>query len=136
MSELEDQLIFQVRAVGLPTPVREFKPWYPQRAFAYDLAFLAHDFLVDIQGGIWARGKSGHTSGLGVRDDAIKHNLAALSGYRVLLITPDMIKSGLALDFITLALSGNAANKFAAGDAQLRNRVKSAGLKSVKRFYK
>jgi hypothetical protein len=43
------------------------------------------------------KGKTGHTSGDGVRRDCEKNNLAVLAGYKVLYFTSDMVRDGEAL---------------------------------------
>ncbi len=124
MSHLEDALLLQMKAIGLQ-PEQQYRPWQ-ERRFKYDFAFPALRLLIDVQGGTWIKKKTGHSSGSGMRDDAIKHGLAALSGYRVLLFTSDMISNGVALDFIEVATGAGTLDKAA---APLRDRVMRAGLK-------
>lgn len=102
VSPLEAELASQIRAYGLPAPVTEFLavPW---RKFRFDLAWPAHRLLLEIQGDVWRKG--GHTSGVGVTRDAEKGNLAVLEGYRVLHVTSNQIKEGLAIKWIVKALA-------------------------------
>ena len=95
-SELEDKFAFQLRAVGVEYE-REFKA-IPGRRYPWD--FRIDNLLIEIQGGTWSRGKSGHTSGAGVRRDCEKLNLATLHGWRVLAFTSDMVHDLTALNTV------------------------------------
>lgn len=97
-SQLEDKLLFQIKAIGLPIPEREYKA-IPGRRFRFDMAYISEKLLIEVQGGTWA-GKPSHTSGSGIRRDCEKNNLAILNGYKVLHFTSDMIHSGEALKTI------------------------------------
>ena len=55
---------------------------------------------VEIQGGIWLRGRSGHSSGTGILRDIFKAQEYALRGIRYLPVTPDQVKLGIALQMI------------------------------------
>ena len=90
-SKLELALAFQIRAAGLITPVVEFKA-IPARRYRWDFAWPGQKLLVEVQGGIWAKG-------------AEKLNLATLAGYRCITVTGEQIKSGQALQLILQALS-------------------------------
>ena len=108
-SEAEEQLAFQIRAAKLPEPVRQWRfarprgfradfgwPWSVVRAFA---------IAVEVEGGTWLRGKSGHSSGTGILRDMAKQNEYALRGIRCLRVTPEQVKSGQALALIERLLS-------------------------------
>jgi very-short-patch-repair endonuclease len=101
MSELEDKLLFQITACGLPEPVREYKA-IPQRRFRWDFAWPAQKLLVEVNGGTW--GKGGHSTGTGIARDYEKNNLANLAGYRCLIFTGAMVESGEAVDTIAKCL--------------------------------
>lgn len=100
-SKLELALAFQIRAAGLITPVVEFKA-IPARRYRWDFAWPGQKLLVEVQGGIWAKG--GHSTGKGITRDAEKSNLATLAGYRCITVTGEQIKSGQALRWIQSAL--------------------------------
>ena len=102
-SALEAELALQIKALGLPEPIREYQA-IKGRKFRFDFAWTApnHRLLVEVQGGIWQ--KSGHTSGRGVTRDMEKLNLAQLAGWRVMQFSRGMIESGEALDMIAKAL--------------------------------
>lgn len=104
-SQLEAELALQIKALGLPEPIREYQA-IKGRKFRFDFAWTEphHRLLVEVQGGIWQ--KSGHTSGRGVTRDMEKLNLAQLAGWRVMQFSRGMIESGEALDMIAKALGG------------------------------
>jgi len=100
-SHLEETLLYQIRIAGLPTPTREFKAVIGRR-FRWDFAFEHQKLLVEVQGGIWTKGK--HSTGVGITRDAEKLNFATCAGWRCLCVTGDQIKSGQALRWIQKAL--------------------------------
>lgn len=102
-SALESQLSFQIRCVGLPEPVMQYRLTESKRRYAWDFAWPVERLLVDVQGAIWVDHK-GHNSGTGVTRDCTKLNLATLAGYRCLLVTGNQIDSGEALQWIERAL--------------------------------
>lgn len=113
-SELEKRLLEAVKAAGLPQPLREV-PVIPGRRYRFDFCWPADDptpdyrgVLVEVQGGIWAKGKSGHSSGRGIQRDCEKLNLATLHGWRVLHITAEMIRDGRAIQWLKIALGKEA----------------------------
>jgi hypothetical protein len=95
MSAIEDEFAFQLDAVGISF-VRE---WHAikDRRFRYDFWFIGHNVLAEVQGGTWMKGKTGHTSGTGIRRDCEKNNLAVEFGYKCLYFTTDMVRDGSAL---------------------------------------
>ncbi len=101
-SDVEALLEFQCKAVGLPQPVREFKA-IPSRRFRWDFAWVEQRLLVETNGSTWIARK-GHTSGVGIARDYEKHNLAVLAGWRDLIFTTAIVKSGEAVRMIEEAL--------------------------------
>lgn len=101
----EDALAFALTAAGIPF-VRQY-PYVPGRRFAADFAFPAARVLAEVQGGVY-NGKA-HGSITGVLADMERGNLAALHGWRVVRVTPDMVTSGAALATIEEVL--NAAKE-------------------------
>lgn len=57
----------------------------PNRRYVYDF-FTPPNVLFEIQGGTYARGRSGHSSGTGIARDADKVNQAQLLGYNVFVL--------------------------------------------------
>ncbi len=101
MSKLEQKLLFQIRAMGLPEPEREYRA-IKGRMFRFDFAWLEQRLLVEVNGGNWVRGR--HARPLGLKNDYEKLNLAMLAGWRVMQFDGTMIKNGEALDMIAKAL--------------------------------
>jgi len=103
VSEAEDLLAWQIKAAGLPEPERQYhyaKPWRKLRA---DFAWPALHLLVEVQGGIYNRRAHGSISG--ILADINRLNAATLAGWRLLRVTPDMVKDGVALALIEMALA-------------------------------
>ena len=69
------------------------------------LNYPVNKLLVEVQGGVWLKGKSGHSSGAGITRDCEKLSLAAVAGYRTIVVTPAQIKSGKAIEWIKAALA-------------------------------
>ena len=103
MSDLEETLLFQIRALGLPEPEREYRA-IQGRKFRWDFAYPAQKLLIEVNGATWVKG--GHSSGRGISRDYEKLNLANLAGWRCLLFTSEMIESGEAVEMIQKCLGG------------------------------
>ncbi len=101
MSQLEDTLAMQIRAAGLPEPVREHR-FIPGRLFRADFAWPDRMVWCDVQGGQWIGGH--HSRGSSVEGDAEKVSLASILGWRPVIVTTSMVESGRALDLLTRAL--------------------------------
>lgn len=101
MSALEATLAFQIKAIGLPDPEREYR-FHPPRRWRFDFAFPNQLVAVECEGGIWTDGR--HVRPSGFEKDCEKYNQAALDGWTVLRFTSTMIKSGIALKQIERAL--------------------------------
>ena len=99
--DLESELLFQIRAVGLPEPIREYAA-IPGRRFRFDFAWMDECLLVEVQGAIFVKG--GHSSGVGIMRDHEKHNLATLAGWRIIYVNSATIDSGEAIAQIEKAL--------------------------------
>ena len=102
-SPLEAELALQIRALGLPEPIREYQA-IPGRKFRFDFAWVDQDqkLLVEAQGGTYTKGA--HSTGRGLARDYEKANLATLAGWRVLMFDGKCIKSGEAVEVIRKAL--------------------------------
>ena len=106
MSKAEDMLELHLKAEKINYE-REFKA-IPGRDFRFDFwcfKLVEDDLLIEVQGGVWLKGKSGHSSGTGITRDCEKLSLAAVNGYRVIVVTPAQIKSGKAIEWIKAALA-------------------------------
>lgn len=60
-----------------------------ERKFRIDFAIPKHKIAIEIDGGIFMRGRSGHSSGTGIKRDQEKTTLLSVYGWRVMRITPD-----------------------------------------------
>jgi very-short-patch-repair endonuclease len=105
VSEAEEALAFQLRAVGIPFE-REVHFARP-RKWRADFRIRAprppalDNLLVEVDGGAWTGGR--HTSGSGFEADAEKASAAAIAGYRVIRCTPRHVETGECLRWIELA---------------------------------
>lgn len=103
MSEAEDALDFTLKVAGLPTPEREYR-FAPPRRWRFDFAFVPQMVAVEVEGGRWVGGR--HTSPVGFQKDCEKYAEAAARGWRVVRVTPEMVRDGTALGYIERALGG------------------------------
>ena len=109
-SKAEELLAFHLRAAGLRA-IREFH-FHPTRKWRADFAFPAESLLIEVEGVTrYGKNKDGsmrlgrHQTAKGFTEDLVKYNAAALLGFRVLRFSPDMVKSGTALQDIERALA-------------------------------
>lgn len=81
--------MFTVRALGGDPDAweREYR-FAPPRRWRADFAHVASRVLVEIEGGVWTRGR--HVRGDGFRRDCEKYNAAAADGWRVFRLTTEM----------------------------------------------
>jgi very-short-patch-repair endonuclease len=93
----EDTLYFQIKAIGLPLPEREAK-WHPSRDYRGDFFYRDKKLLFEVDGGQWLS-KSGH-AGAGYAKDRIRDCEAVLLGILTVRFVPEMIKSGLAIQYL------------------------------------
>lgn len=105
MSELEDTLVFHLRAAGLPQPVREYV-FAPPRRWRYDFAWPEHRLAVEVEGGSWVGGR--HVRPKAFEADCEKYAEATLLGWRVLRVTGAMVEDGRALALVQRALAKEA----------------------------
>lgn len=100
MSSLEETLAFQMQCVGLK-PVREHR-FHADRRWRFDFAFPAERVAVEVEGGIFVKGR--HSRGAGMRADMDKYNAACELGWRVLRFCETHIRKGEALEQIERVL--------------------------------
>lgn len=91
----------QIRAVGLPPPVTEYR-FHPERRWRADFAWPEKKLLVEVDGAVYTRGR--HTRGKGFENDCEKTNTATLMGFRVLRFSTGQVTSGMAIDMLIEAL--------------------------------
>ncbi len=99
-SILEEGLLQQLQAAQLPEPVREYR--FCSRRWRFDFAWRVQGVAVEVEGGVWARGR--HNRGAGFEADLEKYNTAAIMGWLVLRYTERAIGDGTALREIALVL--------------------------------
>ncbi len=73
------------KSVGLPTPTLEHR-FHTTRKWRFDVAWPAHKVALEVEGGVWTRGR--HSRGAGMVGDMEKYNAAVLDGWRVLRCVP------------------------------------------------
>lgn len=73
------------QAYGVPEPVQEHR-FHPERKWRWDFAWPEHKLALEVDGGVWTRGK--HGRGSGIVKDHEKRNAGACLGWRLLVITP------------------------------------------------
>lgn len=114
MSKAEDLLEFQIRALGLPAPVREHR-FHGERRWRFDLAFVDRKLAVEIEGltpirkltsGKLSAGR--HQTIAGMREDCVKYAEALCLGWDVLRVTQDMVRDGRAVGYVERALQAGA----------------------------
>ena len=89
-------------AYGLPEPVTEHR-FHPTRKWRFDAAIPSAKVAIEVNGGIWTRGR--HMRGSGYIGDRMKINTAQILGWIVLEFAPDQMKSGEASVVIAEALA-------------------------------
>ena len=94
----EETFAQHVRAYKLTDPVRELK-FHPTRKWRFDFSWPEQMIAVEIEGGTWSGGR--HTTGAGFEKDCEKYNEAAALGWAVYRFTSGMIKSGVAILFVS-----------------------------------
>ena len=104
-SAAEEMLALQLRALGLPF-VREHR-FHPTRRWRFDFANLGRYIAIEVEG-IHRFDKTGkptkhpgrHRSAEGIEADCEKYAEAILLGWRVLRVTPGMVRSGRAVGYV------------------------------------
>lgn len=100
MSLIDALVDAQATAAGWPKPIREYR-FHPTRRWRFDFAWVGdpgceggwqNRTAVEIQGGIWTRGK--HGRGSGIVKDYEKLNHAQADGWTVLQLTPAQVRAG------------------------------------------
>ena len=88
-SKLEQRFDLLWRSLGGPALEREFR-FHPTRKWQADFAHLPSRTLIEIEGGIWVRGR--HNSPRGFAADAEKYLEAELAGWRVIRLVDQQIR--------------------------------------------
>lgn len=85
-----------------PEAVTEYR-FHPTRKWRFDWAIVQCKIAIEQQGGLFVQGR--HSRGAGVMRDMEKLNHAVLDGWRVLLFTPQQVKSGEAAEWVRKLLA-------------------------------
>lgn len=102
-------LLEQIRLSNLPEPMHEYR-FHANRHWRFDFCWKTPGVLVacEVEGGIWMQtvtGRSkGHAHPKRFEGDCEKYNEAALYGWTVIRVTPEMIRDGRAIDWLERAL--------------------------------
>lgn len=104
MSDLEEELMKQLQDHKMKKPHREYK-FHPVRRWKFDFAWPEQMLAVEVEGGIWIKGR--HVTPQGFIKDCEKYNHAAARGWCVLRFGPAEIKNKEALAFIKRVYHGD-----------------------------
>ncbi len=85
----------------LPRPIVEYK-FHPDRKWCFDFAWLDEMVALEIEGGVWTKGR--HTRGKGFLKDIEKYNAATLAGWKLLRCVPADVKDGSVFELLKRAL--------------------------------
>ena len=105
-SELEESFLAVLRLYRLPEPEREVL-YAPPRKVRCDFLFRQAGLIVEMEGGVWSRGKTGHNSPSGIENDCERSRLASLHGLKVFRVTRKALdeKAGEIMEQIGAILS-------------------------------
>lgn len=96
------ELLQQLALVKIPVEP-EFKI-FESRRFKADWRVPGTMVLIEYEGGLFHKGKMGHSSVTGILRDIEKANLCALAGWIVVRVAPNHVESGEALNWIRTAV--------------------------------
>lgn len=74
------------------------------REYRFDYAIPDYKIAIEQEGGVWAKGNSGHSSGKGIMRDMDKSSLANVNGWILIRRTPDQLLTNETLDLIRKAI--------------------------------
>ncbi len=100
-SPLERELETQLVRAGLAFE-KQFR-FAPLRKWQSDFYLAHYAVLIECDGAVWSRGKTGHNSGTGIAKGYERCNEAQILGYKMLRFEGKAIKSGEALLMILRA---------------------------------
>jgi very-short-patch-repair endonuclease len=103
MSALEEQFHLQLRLHKLDHLFRREFRFHPKRLWRIDFADPVEKLAIELQGGIFGK-KSGHNTGVGIRNDMEKSNELQRLGWRVFHFYVDDVKSGKAINYLLTVL--------------------------------
>ncbi len=106
--DLADALLGQIKALGMPIPVRDYM-FHPVRRWKMDLAWVELKVSCEVDGNEWAQTngtKGRHGGAKGMQSDCEKLNEALLLGWHPYRFTGSQVKSGYAVGILERALHG------------------------------
>ena len=106
-TELEKLFGLQLLAYKMQGWEREYY-FHPERKWRFDYAHEGYRIAVELQGGIFGK-KSGHNSGVGIRNGMEKLNEAQRLGWKVYQFYVDDVKSGSAILYLQKCLQTEKA---------------------------
>lgn len=77
----------------------------PERQYRSDWHVIGTNVLIDYEGGLFSKGKRGHSSVSGILRDIEKSTCAQLHGFILIRVAPNHVKSGQALLWVEKAIS-------------------------------
>jgi hypothetical protein len=98
-----EQFVNVCEKAGLPRPELEYR-FHPTRMWRFDVAFVAAKIAVEIQGGVFIRGR--HNSPVSFIKEMEKQNSAAVMGWRFIYRTPSNFLSFETADLVRRAMIG------------------------------
>lgn len=100
-------LLEQIRLSDLPEPQLEYL-FHAHRKWRFDFCWKAQLVACEVEGGIWMQTETGRSKGHAhperFASDCEKYNEAALYGWLVIRVTPEMVRDGRAMDWLERAL--------------------------------
>lgn len=89
-SHLEEQFAILWESFYPELPLEREHRFAPERRYRADFAHLESKVIVEIQGGIWVRQRTSHSSGTGIHRDCEKLCLAQSMGWAYFALTDKM----------------------------------------------
>lgn len=100
-------LLDQIRLSSLPEPQLEYS-FHANRRWRFDFCWKVLLVACEIEGGIWMKTSTGFSKGHAhpkrFENDCEKYNEAALYGWTVIRVTPQMVRDGRAIEWLERAL--------------------------------
>ena len=100
-------LLDQIKLAKLPPPQLEYA-FHANRQWRFDFSWKQNLVACELEGGIWMKTKEGYSKGhahpIRFEKDIEKYNEAALYGWIVIRVTPQMVRDGRAIEWLERAL--------------------------------
>mgnify|MGYP005844091629 FL=1 len=88
---------------GIVLPEPEYR-FHDTRKWRFDFAWPDYKVALEVEGGVFNSGPTGHTSISGFLKDVEKYNTATMMGWRILRCVPDGVGSRAIMDYIKQTL--------------------------------